>query len=165
MSDTERIKKTKMKKRSIYDEIPDMEKKRAIKFIVRGIVIVIIFGMITGSSLLISGYSNTWSQIAKEENKRNLWDGDYGYDEYQERDHDIDQIQRYMVYQALFFTIIGRIGVYIGFLLVFIGLLGFVTNEKIDERTRWICLIIAGVIIIAMVFTIMMSFSASVTVS
>ncbi len=160
------IKKSKVaKKRSIYDEIPEMDKKRALKYIVRGIILVVIFGMVMLASSAVSGYSDTWGEIQREENSRNYWDGDYGYDEYTERDHDISQTERWMTYQSMFFLIVGRLGIYLGFLSVFIGLLGFVTNEKLDQRTRWTCLILAGVIIVAMLLTFLIGFSATINVS
>jgi len=153
------------RKKSIYDEIPTMDKEKAMKYIIRGILIVIIFGIIIGISISIMAFSDTWMDMASLENKMNYWNGDYGYSEYILKENEIDRIGYWMIYQTVIFVNIGRIGIYVGFFFVFIGLMGFVSNETMDQRTRWICLILAGTIIISLVVTLMLNFSTTIEVN
>jgi len=143
------------RKKSIIDNIPNMDKVKATKYIVRGITIALLFGIIMLTSASIAANADNWKNIADQENKMDYWDGDYGYNEYVEKSQDITQVTNWMVYQQVIIANIARVGVYIGFLFVFIGLMGFATNDRIDENTRKICLILAGVIIMGMLFTLM----------
>ena len=152
------------RKKSLYEVIPSMDKEKAMKYVLRGILVVIIFGIIMMISALISAYSTTWMEMAISENKMNYWNGDYGYNEYIVRQNDIRRISYWMDFQGLIFITIGRIGVFIGFFFVFVGLMGFVTNDSMDQRTRWICLILAGTIIIALLLSLILSLVSDVMV-
>ena len=57
---------------------------------------------------------------------------------------------------------IARVGVNISLFFILVGFLGFAVNDKIEEKTRRIFLIIAGLILFVIMFT---TFFASITIS
>ena len=145
------------RKASIYDSIPNMDKNKAMKYVVKGLVIAILFGAIMMTSLSIAANADEWKTLADKENEEAYWDGDYGYNEYVERREDNERTQYWMDYQQVIVVNIARIGIYLGFLSIFVGLMGLVTNETLDEKTRWICLILASTIIVAMLFSLVIN--------
>ncbi|MFO8017157.1 MAG: hypothetical protein R6U96_00855 [Promethearchaeia archaeon] len=143
------------KKGSFFDDLAFIDKRKATKFIVYGIIAALLFGVIMAVSTSLANNASTWKNIQDQENKMNYWDGEYGYGEYVERREEIEQMTYWMEFQEAILVNLARIGVYLGFLFVFLGFTGFAVNDKIDNRTRWIALIIAGVIIIAILLNIL----------
>ena len=150
-------------KASLFDKLPLLDKNRAAKFIIYGLLIAILFGLMMMISRSISVNAGQWENLANQENDLNYWNGLYGYNDYIEKQEEIDRIRYWMEYQDVIFMNIARVGVNAGLVFVVIGFLSFAVNDKIDENTRKISLIIAGLVLFMMMFTTMFS-SISVSV-
>ena len=149
-------------KATIFDKLPLLDKNRASKFIIYGLIIAILFGMMMMISRSISANAGQWENLANQDNEINYWNGLYGYNDFIERQEEIDSIRYWMEFQDVIFMNIARVGVNIGLLFIMIGFLSFAVNDKIDENTRKISLIIAGLILFIMMFT---TFFSSIYVS
>ncbi|MHA1107460.1 MAG: hypothetical protein ACTSPN_17355 [Promethearchaeota archaeon] len=152
----------KQVKATLFDKLPLLDKNRAVKFIIYGLVIAILFGMMMMISRSISANAGQWENLANQDNEINYWNGLYGYNDYIERQEEIDSIRYWMEFQDVIFMNLARVGVNIGLLFVSIGFLSFAVNDKIDENTRKISLIIAGLILFMLMFT---TFFSSIYVS
>ena len=144
-------------KASLFDKLPLLDKNRAAKFIIYGLIIAVLFGLMMMISRSIASNSGQWQDLADQENEFNYWYGLYGYNDYIERQQEIDRIGFWMSYQDVVFMNIARVGINIGLVFVLIGFLSFAVNDKIDENTRKISLIIAGLILFMMMFTTLFS--------
>ena len=152
----------KQVKASLFDKLPLLDKNRAAKFIIYGLIIAILFGMMMMVSRSISDNAGQWEAIANQENELSYWNGDYGYTDFIERQEEIDRIGNWMEFQDVIFMNLARVGVNIGLVFVLVGFLSFAVNDKIDENTRKISLIITGLILFMMMFT---TFFSSIYVS
>ncbi len=152
----------KQVKASLFDKLPLLDKNRAAKFIIYGLIIAILFGMMMMVSRSISDNAGQWEALANQENELSYWNGDYGYTDFIERQEEIDRIGNWMEFQDVIFMNLARVGVNIGLVFVLVGFLSFAVNDKIDENTRKISLIITGLILFMMMFT---TFFSSIYVS
>ena len=146
----------------LVDSIPLLDKRKAMKFIVYGLVAAILFGLIMMISRSIAQNAGSWENIANQENDMNYWNGLYGYNDYIQNQENIDRIRYWMEYQDTIFMNIARVGINIALVFILIGFLSFAVTENIDERTRRIYLIISGMILLLIMFT---TFFGSVVVS
>ncbi len=153
----------KQVKASLFDKLPLLDKNRAAKFIIYGLIIAILFGLMMMISRSIADNAGQWAALLNQENNISYWNGVYGYNDYIERQQEILRIQYWMAYQDVIFMNIARVGVNVGLIFVLIGFLSFAINDKIDENTRKISLIIAGLVLFIMMFTTLFS-SISVSV-
>ncbi|MCJ7649988.1 MAG: hypothetical protein MUP85_15360 [Candidatus Lokiarchaeota archaeon] len=153
----------KQVKASLFDKLPLLDKNRAAKFIIYGIIIAMLFGLMLMISRSIAVNASQWEDLANQENELNYWNGLYGYNDFIERQEEIDRITFWMAYQDVIFMNIARVGVNVGLVFVLIGFLSFAVNDKIDENTRKISLIIAGLVLFIIMFTTLFS-SISVSV-
>lgn len=154
----------KSKRSLLVDSIPLMDKRKAMKFIVYGLIAAILFGLIMMISRSIADNASSWAAIADQENYINYWSGLYGYNDYIQNQENIDRIQYWMGFQDVIFMNIARVGINIALVFILIGFLSFAVTENIDERTRRIYLIISGMILLLIMFTTLFS-SVVVTVS
>ncbi|NHI94297.1 MAG: hypothetical protein EAX96_17530 [Candidatus Lokiarchaeota archaeon] len=155
MEDTS-IKKSdlsKSKKDNFYDGLLKMDKERATKFIVKGLIIAIIFGTIMLISASIAAGSGDFSNLATEYNEQMYWNGAYGYQTFLQKSHEINFVRLWMIYQQFIVVNISRLGVNIGLVIITLGFIGFATNDNLDSRTRLAALIIAGVVLSIVMFT------------
>jgi len=143
----------KQVKASLFDKLPLLDKNRAAKFIIYGLLIAILFGMIMMISRSIANSALEWAAVANQENLISYWEGIYGYADFIEREQEIVRIQNWLVFQDVIFMNIARVGVNIGLIFCLVGFLSFAVNDKIDEHTRKVSLIIAGLILFMMMFT------------
>jgi len=143
----------KQVKASIFDKLPLLDKNRAAKFVIYGLLIAIIFGTMMMISRSVADNSSQWADLADKENQISYWNGEYGYNDYIERQQEILRIENWMNYQDVIFMNIARIGINIGLIFCITGFLSFAVNDKIDENTRKISLIIAGLILFLIMFT------------
>ena len=146
----------------LVDSIPLLDKRKAMKFIVYGLIAAILFGLIMMISRSIAQNAGTWENLANQENEMNYWNGLYGYNDYIQNQENIDRIRYWMEYQDAIIMNIARVGINIALVFILIGFLSFAVTENIDERTRRIYLIIAGMILLLIMFT---TFFGSVIVS
>jgi hypothetical protein len=149
-------------KASLFDKLPLIDKNRATKFIIYGLLIAVIFGIMMMVSRSIASNASAWYDLANQENNIAYWNGAYGYNDYVHNQAEIYRIRYWMAFQDVIFMNIARVGINIGLIFVLIGFLSFAVNEKIDEHTRKISLIIAGLVLFLMMFT---TFFSSVYVS
>lgn len=149
-------------KASLFDKLPLLDKDRATKFVIYGLLIAVIFGIMMMVSRSVASNASAWANLANQENNIAYWSGAYGYNDYVHKQADITRIQYWMSFQDVIFMNIARVGINIGLIFVLIGFLSFAVNEKIDEHTRKIALIIAGLVLFLMMFT---TFFSSVYVS
>jgi len=141
------------KKESFYDGLLNMDKEKATKYVVKGLIVAIIFATIMLISAAISGGSTSYQTLATEYNEQMYWSGVYGYQTFLQKSSEIELIRLWMVYQSVIVVNISRLGVNIGLVVLTIGFLGFATNDKLDSKTRVAALIIAGVVLIIVMFT------------
>ena len=154
----------KQVKASLFDKLPLLDKNRAAKFVIYGIIIAILFGLMMMISRSIADNATQWATLLNQENLISYWNGAYGYNDFVEKQQEILRIQYWMSYQDVIFMNIARVGINIGLVFVLIGFLSFGINDKIDENTRKISLIIAGLVLFIMMFTTLFS-SISVTIT
>ncbi|UCD02160.1 MAG: hypothetical protein JSV23_03860 [Promethearchaeota archaeon] len=147
---------------SFFDRLPLLDKNRATKFIVYGLIVAILFGLMMMISRSIALNAGTWQNLANQENLMNYWDGVYGYNDYIRRQQEIYEITYWMQWQDVIFMNIARVGVNVALFFILIGFLSFAVNDKLDERTRRISLILAGLILFVIMFT---TFFASISIS
>ncbi|MHA1915493.1 MAG: hypothetical protein ACW986_17600 [Promethearchaeota archaeon] len=148
---------------SFFDKLPLMDKNKATKFIVYGLIVAIAFGLVMGISRSIAQNASTWETLENQRNEMNYWNGEYGYNDFIKRQEEIDEIRYWMEWQDVIFMNIARVGVNISMLFILVGFLSFAVNEKLDERTRRISLIISGLVLFVLMFTTFFS-AISITV-
>ncbi|HEC37862.1 hypothetical protein LCGC14_0649750 [marine sediment metagenome] len=144
------------------ENLPSLDKKKATKFIIYGLFVAILFGIMMGISRSIAQNASSWETLANQENEINYWNGDYGFNDYIKKQEEIDRTRYWMEWQDVIFMNIARVGVNISLFFILVGFLGFAVNDKIEEKTRRIFLIIAGLILFVIMFT---TFFASITIS
>ncbi|MFX0018822.1 MAG: hypothetical protein ACFFAF_08850 [Candidatus Hermodarchaeota archaeon] len=149
-------------KRSLADSIPLLDKRKAVKFIIYGLLVAILFGLMMMISRSIAQNASQWLNLANYENEMNYSNGVYGYAEYIQRGQQILQTYYWMTFQDAIFMNIARVGVNIALVFILIGFLSLGVAENIDDRTRRIYLIISGLILFVIMFT---TFFASISVS
>ncbi|MFX1268013.1 MAG: hypothetical protein ACFFAK_08635, partial [Promethearchaeota archaeon] len=67
----------KIKKTRLFESIPLLDKGKAMKFIIYGLIAAILFGLIMMISRSIAQNAGTWEAIANQENEMNYWNGVY----------------------------------------------------------------------------------------
>jgi len=144
-----------MRDDNFFDRLPLMDKNKALKYIIYGLLVAIIAGSILMLSMTIAGMSGTWDNLAMQYLNEQYWAGNIGYQEYLEQAEAIDKAVLWMNFQPLILGNIARVFVNIGLVFMVIGFLGIAVNEKIDEQTRKVCLIFGGAILFVIIFTTM----------
>jgi hypothetical protein len=140
-------------KASLFDKLPLIDKNRAAKFVIYGLIIAIAFGVMMMVSRSVAANAGQWAQLANQENDMAYASGAYGYNDYVEKGEQIIRTQYWMEFQEVIFMNIARVGVNLGLLFVVIGFLSFAVNDNIQENVRRTALIIAGLILFLMMFT------------
>jgi hypothetical protein len=145
-----------------FDRFSLLDKKKATKYIVYGLIAAILFGLIMMISRSIAQNAWTWQNLANQQNSTDFWNGVYGYTDYVKRQQEINEIRYWMEWQDVIFMNIARVGVNIALFFILIGFLSFALNEQIDEKTRRISLVISALVLFVMMFT---TFFASISIS
>ena len=112
-----------------------MDKNKATKFIIYGLVVAIGFGLMMGISRSIAQNASAWENLENQENEMNYWNGLYGYNDYIQRQEEIDKIRYWMEWQDVIFMNVARVGVNISLIFILVGFLSYALNDKLDERT------------------------------
>jgi hypothetical protein len=152
----------KRKGSRLIDSIPLMDKRKAMKFIIYGLIAAILFGLIMMISRSIAQNASSWASLATQDNNISYWNGLYGYNDYIRIQQEIYRIQYWMGFQDVIFMNVARVGINIALVFILIGFLSFAVAENIDDRTRRIYLIISGMILLLIMFT---TFFASISVT
>jgi hypothetical protein len=79
--------------------------------------------------------------------------GLYGYNDYIVKIERANLIRYWMEYQVIIIGNIAKIGVNVGLFFIVVGFLSFALNDKFDERSRRIYLILAGAILFVIMLT------------
>ena len=132
----------------------DMDAKKAGRFVVRGMILVILFGAIMMSSNSIAANASMWEDLEDEKNQNDLDDGLIGFQEHSEQDREISETSKMMVLQAAYILPLLRIGVSIGMLFVALGFMGFASLKEYNEKYRGVTMFIGGSILFLMMFTL-----------
>ncbi|MFX0101685.1 MAG: hypothetical protein ACFFCS_19125 [Candidatus Hodarchaeota archaeon] len=134
--------------RSFVDGLMSMDKRKATKTVINGIIIGVIFATILFTSESINSNATSWYNWQHDLNVRQYENMEIGYDDYLAKERELGDMVSFMQFQDTIFVNVGRVGAAIGFLVVAFGFLGFATNDQIDERTRRVALIIAGLMML-----------------
>lgn len=148
--------------RSFFDRLPLLDKNKATKYIIYGLLAAILFGLVMMISRSIAQNAGTWYNLAFQENQMNYWNGVYGFNDYIQRLEEIEKTMYWMQWQDVIFMNIARVGVNVSLFFILIGFLSFAVNDKIDEKTRRISLVIAGLILFVIMFT---TFFATISIT
>lgn len=141
------------RKKSLYDMLPMMDKERATKFLIYGLLVAIIFGTVLMISKSIADNAYTWFLLESQQNEMNYMQGLYGYNDYIVKAERANLIYYWMEYQVVIIGNIARIGVNIGMFFIAIAFSSFALNDKFDEKARRIYLVLAGLILFVIIFT------------
>ncbi|MBN2157066.1 MAG: hypothetical protein JW776_13565 [Candidatus Lokiarchaeota archaeon] len=160
----EEVKKTVKKEdaRQFWDRVLEIDHKKATKMIIGGMIIAIIFGTAALISDSIAGNASDWENYQLHENDLGYWRGEYGYQEFLERDREIYAKADWMRFQEAIFENIARIGVNAGLIAVMIGFISYSAEKELDPKKRLLSFILAALIITIVMFT---SLTTGVTVS
>jgi hypothetical protein len=146
----------------LWDRIIGIDHKKATKLIIGGMIIAILFGTAALISVSIANNSYDWENYQLHKNDLGYWRGDFGYQEYLERDQEIYAKADWMRFQDAIFGNIARIGVNAGLICVMIGFIGYSADKELDEKKRRLSFILAALIIVIVMFT---ALTTGVTIS
>ena len=144
---------TEERKISIFDMLPVMNKEKATKFLMYGLLVAIIFGSILMISKSIADNASVWLSLENQLNEMNYMAGLYGYNDYIVKAERAILIRYWMEYQVIIVGNIARIGVSVGLFFIVVAFLSFALNDKFDEKSRRIYLILAGAILFVIMVT------------
>ena len=144
---------TEERKVSLVDMLPVMSKEKATKFLIYGLLVAIIFGTILMISKSIADNASVWLSLENQQNEMNYMQGLYGYNDYIVKIERALLIRYWMEYQVIIVGNIARIGVNVGLFFIVVGFLSFALNDKFDEKSRRIYLILAGAILFVIMVT------------
>jgi len=144
---------TEERKVSLYDMLPVMSKEKATKFLIYGLLVAIIFGTILMISKSIADNAATWLLLENQQNEMNYMQGLYGYNDYIVKVERAILIRYWMEYQVIIIGNIARIGVNVGLFFIVVAFLSFALNDKFDEKSRRIYLVLAGAILFVIMVT------------
>nr|MDO8115835.1 hypothetical protein [Candidatus Sigynarchaeota archaeon] len=139
------------------DTLYEMDKSKAIRLVIYGLILVMICLAVMSVSRAVAGQAYTWRDLMNAENQNNYWGGLYGMSEYLERMYDITKTYNWMLFQQVIFVNAGRVGLYISLIVMVVGFFGLALNSTMDQKTRLIFLILASVILIIMLFGVFFS--------
>jgi len=142
-----------MERNRLLNDMLSLDKSKAMKFIIYGLIVAIIFGTVMMISRSIDQNANSWYTLATETNLQNYNAGKYSYTEYIKRSEDIYKTYLWMDFQDVIFINIARVGVNISLLFIVVGFLSLGVNPGLDENTRKICILLGGIILIVLMFT------------
>ncbi|MBY9009043.1 MAG: hypothetical protein KGD74_04170 [Candidatus Lokiarchaeota archaeon] len=144
---------TEERKVRLYDMLPVMNKEKATKFLIYGLLVAIIFGTILMISKSIADNASTWQLLEDQLNEMNYMQGLYGYNDYIIKVERAYLIRYWMEYQIIIVGNIARIGVNVGLFFIVVAFLSFALNDKFDEKSRRIYLVLAGAILFVIMVT------------
>ncbi|MBD3196290.1 MAG: hypothetical protein GF317_14625 [Candidatus Lokiarchaeota archaeon] len=153
-----------MPRDSLLSDVLNLDKKKAVKYIIYGLIVAVLFGTVMMISRSIDNNAGTWEVLANEENIQKYNAGIYGYEEYLKRAEEIDLISDWMNFQDVIFMNIARVGVNISLVFIAIGFISLGVNPELDDKTKRIALILGGIILIVLMMTTFFT-NISVTVS
>jgi len=146
----------------LWDKLINMDRRKATKFIIGGMIVAMIFGTMALISVSLANNSYDWENYMLHENDLGYWSGEYGYQEFLERDREIYAKADWMRFQEAIFENIARVGVNFGLLFVMVGFIGYSADEDMDPKKRQVSFLLAALIITVVMFT---ALSSGVTIT
>ena len=67
--------------KSFFDRLPLLDKNKATKFVIYGLLVAILFGLMMMISRSIDQNAYSWYVLENQENEMSYWDGVYGYND------------------------------------------------------------------------------------
>ncbi len=135
-------------------DIPNMSKEKATKCLIYGLIIAIIFALVISTSISIGGFADEWQTMSNYQNQMGYWDGLYGYGEYLQNQVGIQNVHNILEFQTVIFVNIAQIGLSFGLIFMVIAFVSFATNDSMDEKARHISLVLAGLILLIVIFSL-----------
>jgi hypothetical protein len=158
------IPKSRSDGENLIDQILKIDHKKATKFIIYGLIAAMICGTVMTTSKSIESNAADWKNVMDQQNEMDYWNGFIGLQEFNERQEEIQLQKYYMDVQFVIFGNIARIGVNIALLFVVFGFIGYSLNKDIDPRIKQLSFVLAGLILVVLMFTTMFS-GISISVS
>ncbi len=121
--------------------------------LVFGIILAVGFGAVLMISQSLANDAGNWYTTQNQLLTNQQNQGLIGPEEFTDRDWELQMTRDWMLAQVFLVKPITTVGVYIGFLLIFIGLIVFASEGQIDEQMRRILITIAGVLLFVMLIT------------
>lgn len=149
--------------RDFIENLFSMDKKQATKLIVYGIFLAIVFGAILAISVALDSNAGNWYNFVSRFNLLNYHNGNIGLNEYLQVDSEYRMIQYFMQMQDLVIANIARIGLNVGVLLVALGFLAYVMNDKLDPKMRLTALVVGGLLLFVMLMGLLGTFQVIIT--
>ena len=150
------------KEGDLWDKLINMDRRKATKFIIGGMIIAIIFGTIALISDSLANNAYDWEYYKLHENDLGYWRGEYGYQEFLEREKEIYAQAYWMRFQEAIFENLARIGVNFGLIFVMVGFIGYSADEEMDPKKRQMSFLLAALIITVVMFS---ALSTGITIS
>lgn len=138
--------------RGFLDTLPQVDKAKAMRLLIFGLILTIIAVTILLASRTVSAGATNWQNLAQQENSLNFWSGLYGSTEYAQRNNEILLTVYWMRHQATIFSVVGRIGMNVGLLMMILGFIFLAMNNTIDEKTRHVFLIVGAALVLIVMF-------------
>ena len=150
--------------RTFFDDLPTMDKKKATRMIVFGILIAIIFATIAMISTELSDQANSLYTLLNHQRLTNYNEGYITYEDYVRQGQELLELQYWLQAQDIILIPIARIGGFIAVLLIALGFLSLGLNDSIDEKSRRMYMIIGGITTLLLVMSVLgMTIAASIT--
>ncbi len=139
--------------RKFFTNVGGMDQRKANKYIGRGFLVAVLFIAIMGVSIAINEGRTDW-QTWQYNRIQDLYDwGDIDSAQRTEQRNAVDFWVEVMHMQNVLISPICRFGMNIALAFVFVGLVGLAITGTGDDKTRRLLLLIAGILLFFMVFT------------
>ena len=138
--------------RSFIDNVSTMDAKKAMRLIVYGILIAIIFAAIGLISMNLDANSTSVYNLLESQRLIDYNNGLISYEEFLSRGISNSNLRYWLQTQDIWIVPIARIGGLIAVFLITVSFLSLGLNDRIEEKSRRAYLIIGG---IATIFLIM----------
>jgi len=141
--------------RSFLDDLPTMDKGKATRMIVWGILLAIIFGCIWAISGYLNSNAGSLLNLLEHEKLMNYNNGYITYEDYLRQGTENYRVYYWLLAQDIFIQPIARVGGYIAAFLVALGFLSLGMNNSIEEKARNMYLIIGFIVTFAVVLSVL----------
>ena len=140
--------------RGLLSALPQVDKARAIRLVVFGLVLALVGMAILMVSQSIAGASTPWGNMASQENEMNFWNGLYGNTEYEMRQAEITRTMNLMALQLFIFAPIARVAMSFGLGLLVLGFVFLAMDATVDEKSRHVFAIIAAIVVVLLLLSV-----------
>jgi ABC-type multidrug transport system fused ATPase/permease subunit len=146
------MKQESTERKGFIDNLLNMDSYGAMKLIVKGMILAVIFGTALMTSRQINLNAATWQNIENQKNEMAFWNGEITQIEFTEREEQITLMRFQMQYQFVIFGNIFRGLVNLSLLFVVVGFIGLAKSHE-DDKIRALSIMISGVILFVLMLT------------